>query len=457
MSNWRRPTKVPQADPTTMKLTIKLIAFLLVMAAVVLPRGTAHDRVLLLVLEGARGEIVRELARAGHLPTLDKIIAGGVGGDIVATGETSSADGLLERILRVPGGLDTGRPAPRSPLWLPLSREARPFVLSGVPDVEFGEVGNAVLLPGPNASNGFVGMNAGLVVNRRTIEQNAVAWPYSLVQAPLRESAVAAANSGDVQWVRWQDPSGADSRIGAFGVYSLEDDALYLSPIYTRVVDEAMLPAIPRGLLYVGDDPTRVILSSRIADYLPRHAADLANARALAAIAVAESRRWELLVHVDRRIALTEIGTGARPSLGRGTGIDPTGDRPAALVDAYKAADAMVARWLEAGGPRSAVLIVGLTEQPRAQGEPVGWFAVAAVVGDLGSWGPVTVEDLSATLSYLLSFRAGTGGAPLPAIAARFPLRSRFNVRSFVEDRGVVSVDANADALQRLVESLPTR
>jgi len=438
-----------------MKLTVKLVALLLVMAAVVLPRGTAHDRVLLLVLEGARGDVVRELARAGYLPTLEKIIAGGVGGDIVATGETSSADRLLERILSVPGAGDTDRLTPYRPLWLPLSRQARPFVLSGVPHVEFGEPGNSILLPGPNPPDGFVGMNAGLVVNRRTIERNATAWPYSIVSAPLREAAATATRDGDVQWVRWQDPSGTDPRRGAFAVYALDDDALYLSPIYTRIVDEAVASSIPPGLLYVGDDPTRVVLSSRVADYLPRHAADLADARALAAIATADSRRWELLVHVDRRVALTEVGSGPRPAPGRGP--EPTEEPPAELAEAYKAVDAMIARWLDTAGPRSAVLVVGLAEQPRAQGEPVGWFAVASVVGALGSWGPVTIEDLSATLSYLLSFRAAAGHAPLPAIAARFPLRSRFDVRSYVEDGDVVRVEASAKALQGLLAGASTR
>ncbi|HET9061825.1 MAG TPA: hypothetical protein VFO62_00920, partial [Candidatus Binatia bacterium] len=78
-----------------------------------------------------------------------------------------------------------------------------------------------------------------------------------------------------------------------------------------------------------------------------------------------------------------------------------------------------------------------------------------SVVGDLGSWGPVTADDLGATLAYLLSIDAGAGRAPLAAISARFPLRSRFSLRSFLDDRATVSVQADAKSLQDLLKSLP--
>ena len=89
-----------------MRFTLKLIALLVVMAAVVLPRGTAHDRVLVLILEGARSDVVRQLARAGHLPTLEKVIAGGVGGDITGPAEATSADQVLARMIGVSGSGD---------------------------------------------------------------------------------------------------------------------------------------------------------------------------------------------------------------------------------------------------------------------------------------------------------------------------------------------------------------
>lgn len=437
-----------------MRFTLKLIALLAVMAAVVLPRGTAHDRVLVLVLEGARGDVVRSLARAGHLPTLESVIAGGVGGDIIGVAEESPADQLLARVVSVPAAADPGRAEPRAPLWDFLSRQVRPFVLSGVPGVEVDVSGGGIALPGPNAATGFIGMNAGLVVNRRTLERDAVAWPYSVVSADLRVAAAAVFSAGGVEWVRWRDSAGGDERVGAFAVYRLDDDAVYLSPVYTRIVDDTAMPGMPAGTLYVGDEPTRVVLSSRAAEYLPRHAADLAEARLSAAIAIAESRPWEMLVHVDRRIAITETATGARPTRGD-VAVAADEDPPAALMEAYKAVDSMVARWLEVAGARTAVLVIGLTEQPRARGEPVGWFAVASVVGDLGSWGPVTADDLGATLAYLLSIDAGAGRAPLAAISARFPLRSRFSLRSFLDDRATVSVQADAKSLQDLLKSLP--
>jgi hypothetical protein len=435
-----------------MKLTLKLIALLAVTAAIVLPRGTAHDRVLLLVLEGARGDVVRALARAGHLPTLESVIAGGVGGDISGVAETSSADQLLSRILSVPVTGDPGRTERRTPLWELLSRQMRPFVLSGVPGVDADVTGGGISLPGPDAATGFIGINAGLVVNRRTIERDAVTWPYATVAADLRSAAAAATSGGGAEWVRWRDSSGSDSRVGAFAVYRLDDETVYLSPVYTRIVDDVTMPGLLAGTLYVGDDPTRVVLSSRVAEYLPRHATELAEARAATAMAITDARPWELLVHVDRRIAIIEAAVARRTGHEEAASATDEGP-PAVLLDAYKAVDSMVARWLELAGARTAVLVIGLTEQPPVRGEPVGWFAVASVVGDLGSWGPVTADDLGGTLAYLLSFDAGAGRTPLSAIAARFPLRSRFQVRSFLDGRAVASVPADARALQDLLKS----
>ena len=454
MSNSHPPRREPRIGRTLMRLTLKLIAVLVVMAAIALPRGTAHDRVMVLVLEGAHGDVVRRLARAGHLPTLEKVIAGGVGGDIVGAADTIASDELLERIVSVASSDEGGQGQVRSPLWELLSRQARPFFLSSVPGVDLDNSAGAISLPGPNTAAGFIGPNTGLVVNSRTIERNAVTWPYSTVSAGLRSAAAAALSARAVQWVQWRDASNMDPRSGVFAVYALDDDTVYLTPVYTRVVDDAAVPGVRAGHLYIGDDPTRVVVSSRTAEFLPRHAADLADARTEVATTLAESRAWDLLVHVDRRIAITEaaLATGTE----RHAASEPAGEEelPGTLVDAYADVDTMVARWLEIAGARTAVLVIGITEPPRVRGEPSGWFAVASVVGDLGSWGPVTADDLSATLSYLLSFDAGAEHAPLAAVSARFPLRSRFNFASFVGRRSGVSVPADARALQDLIKTL---
>jgi hypothetical protein len=160
------------------------------------------------------------------------------------------------------------------------------------------------------------------------------------------------------------------------------------------------------------------------------------------------------LVHVDRRIAITDAALAIGGDRPVATGSGSEQELPDSLVDAYTAIDAMVARWLEIAGARTAVVVVGITEPPRVRGEPSGWFAVASVVGDLGSWGPVTADDLSATLSYLLSFDAGAERAPLAAVSARFPLRSRFNIASFVGRRSNASVPADGRALQDLLKTL---
>lgn len=454
MSNCRRPREESRIGRANMRLGLKLVAWIAVVAALVLPRGTVHDRVMLLVLEGARGDTVRALARAGHLPVLERVIAGGVGGEITGVAEALTADQLLERILSAPSTTGPGPAEPRKPLWKLLSRQVRPFLLSAVPGVDADTSGGGISLPGPDVVNGFVGMNSGLVVNRRAIENASVRWPYSSVAAELRRAAAAASSEGAVQWVDWRDASGNDGRTGTFAVYPLDDEALYLSPVYTRILDPTAIAGLPAGTPYVGDDPTRVVLSSRGEEHLPRHAAELAEARAAAAMAIAETRPWELLVHVDRRLALTEAGAGFGGGSGSGVHAeDPVS--PAAIVEAYKQVDAMVARWFDVAGARTAVLILGLTDQPRERGEPNGWFAVASVTGDLASWGPVTADDLSTTLAYLLSFDAGAGRAPLAAIVSRFPLRSRFRVRSFVDERAAASVQATAQALRDLLDKLP--
>jgi len=437
-----------------MRFSFKLLAWIAVVAALLLPRGTAHDRVMLLVLEGARGDLVRALARAGHIPTLESIIAGGVGGDITGVAEALTADQLLARILSTPSAAGRGPAEPGSPLWKLLSRQVRPFLLSAVPGVDADTSGGGISLPGPDVANGFIGMNAGFVANRRAIERGTVPWPYSVMSAELRRAAAAASSGSAAQWIDWRDASGEDARTGAFAVYPLDDEVVYLSPVYTRIVDDAAMAGFPPDTLYVGDDPTRIVLSSRVEEYLSRHAADLAEARAAVAVTIAETRPWELLVHVDRRLALTEAGVGPRRVPGGRASTDDESP-PAALVEAYKQVDAMVARWLDVAGARTAVLILGLTEQPKERGGPNGWFAVASVVGDLGSWGPVTADDLNTTLAYLLSFDAGAGRVPLAAIASRFPLRSRFRVRSLVDDRPATSVRAGGQALRDLIGKLP--
>lgn len=424
-----------------MKLFLRLCALVVIALSPFLSRGTAHDRVLLIVLEGARLREVRQLARAGHLPALEGLIAGGVGGEIVGAAEVKSADAIIRSLLAPEGsGAVAGRE--RATLWSLLARQERPFVLIGAPGTEFRDEPRALVLAGPDAGRGFVGISTGTVVSRRSIERGQVPWPYSNVGESVAQAARETGDAGETDWIGWSEEAGSAEARGSFKAYALDGDTLWLSPVYLRT-REVSVPGTGR-VLYVADDPSAVRTSSRAREYLPAHLQRVAGERAAVARTMMAARDWDLMVYVDRRMGVLHEKTDGE-------------DIPSEAQQAYRELDPVVGTLLESAGPRTAGLVVGITGEPKEEGQPLGWFAVSGVVGDLSSWGTVSVEDLAATVSYLLSFDLGPGHPAVPAVATRFPLRARVRIRpGGVGEEAGSPMPAVARSLQVLSRESPS-
>jgi hypothetical protein len=393
-----------------MRMVMRLGALAMIAASFFVARGTAHDRVMILVLEGAPMAEVRALARAGHLPVLESSLAGGIGGEIVSAREVASTDALLRSLLEVRPlvGSDDGlRP---SLAWDELEKRGRPYALIGVQGTVFVDEDRRVVLAGPDVASGFIGSNTGLILNKRTVTRGEVPWPYSTAKDVLAEAVRDLSRDRESSWITWTGDPAGEGREGVFRVQVLDRDTMFVTPIYTRY---RRLPADSESL-YVADDPARVITSSRTSEYLSGHVGRLSEARADAALHVAARTDWDLFVYVDRRLAVFE--RGADRSLD---------DMSAELTAAYVDLDQTFGELATIAGGRTVILVVGLDVVSRRDDEPLGWLSVANVVGDLSSWGPLAGSEVAATVSYLLGFGSRIDPRPVAAISTRFPVRGR--------------------------------
>jgi hypothetical protein len=374
-----------------------------------------HDRVLLVVLEGASLDDIRPLARAGRLPVLESVLAAGVGGEVRSSRESASAEAVL-RVITSPTRTETGPVTADPPaFWQYLDEWARPYAVIGFPGTEFRMDDVGLVAAGPNPGRGFVGSSTGVVLGRRAIERGPLPWPYSDERKRLQDIASTMQPGTESEWVEWQETGGESARVGLLKAYRLDDETFYVTPIYLRYSSAGDLAPTT----YVADDPSEVHTTSRATEYLPRHARTLADARAALALRVLTEREWDLFVYVDRRLAFVR---NAHPG-------DEDDVIPSTLTEAYEELDELLGRALTDVGDRTVALLVGLSDTHRRNAGPLGWYAVAHVNGDLGSWGPASAEDLSSTLAYLLSIEPAPGQAAISAVTTRFPLRTRFALR----------------------------
>jgi hypothetical protein len=269
-----------------------------------------------------------------------------------------------------------------------------------------------------------------VVVNRKTFERGVLPWPYSLERARIKQAVAGLDESGTSPWLELA--AGEGPRRGVLRAYGLDDDTVYLTPVYTRYVKESGA-AEP----YVGDDPSAVGVSSRIGDYLPRHASDLADTRVATVVASLKAVTPDLVLYVDRSIAIARAASAERPGPGQET-------TTALAADAqYVAADRRVARLAESAGPNAVVLIVG-TRAGTGQNDAVGWFSVATPGGD-AQWGRASIDELTATIRYLLSLPATTPTHAVPTIVAAYPTRrSRATVATVADARAVVPLSTTS-------------
>lgn len=395
-------------------MLLRILAPCVLLVALLTLSRASHEKLMIVVLEGARAEAIRQLAPMKAIPSLAALIASGVHGELVASDAALSADDVTRGVLGV--SIDD----PSSTVWAALARGSRPYSLVGVAGTKAGHHDGGVVLPGPDPTDGFIGSNLGVVMNRKLIERGAAPWPYSLVTSPLEDATEALGASDRTAWIEVSGPGAAD-REGIARVYALDEDTVYLSPVYTRYVREADDESEP----YVADDPSTLRVSSRAREYLPRHVSELASARFAAAAAVARSVPWELFVYVDRQLALAEameeevrVGTGEIHDPGRGDRA-PSSD----LAQVYAEVDSRLSQLAAAAGPRGVVLVVGIDASSRTM-STVGWFGVVARSAS-AEWLRTSVDDLAATIRYLLGLPHAETTCPIPEVAAAYPTRRR--------------------------------
>jgi hypothetical protein len=378
-----------------------------------------HEKLVVLVTEGARLDFVRSISNANDTPFWTAVATSSLTGELVASGDVRSFDSVVAKIVGHESASMTLTGDGGTPLWSVLARSARASIIVGVMGTDSSQTnGAAIVLPGPNPAKGFLGSNLGLTTNIDRLARGDAPWPYSVAAAELTAARAEVSIGGTSSWVELSAPdeSSRRSRSGLARVYALDEETVYVTPVYTRYA----APTVSNSEPYVADDPSVVVVSSRAEEVLPRHASDLARTRVALATELAAERRWDLLVYVDRQIAISDgIERGSsRDPVAQHSVVSPTAS---SAKEAYIDVDRSMSDILAVAGASAVVLVVGVHDEP-TQAEVVGWYAIASPIvaaAPLRS----TVDELGATIEYLLALPHRRGAAPLSSIAAAFPTR----------------------------------
>lgn len=413
----------------TMKLLLCFVASSLVVLAFAILARSPHEKLVVLFLDGAELDVVRSISAENETPFLSAVASSSLAGELEASGDVRSFDSIVARIVGNANDTAAEIGPSSTPLWSALERGARASIIVGIGGIKREEVGGAaIVLPGPDPAGGFIGSNLGLTTNVDRLSRGDAPWPYSVDPTRLL-AARAEISVGEVTpWIELSVPvdDSRDSKRGLVRVYALDEDTVYLTPVYARY--RAGTAATPEP--YVADDPSLVVLSSRAGEYLPRHASDLAQTRVALATELAAERRWDLLVYVDRRIAISakiesDGSTGPAAEEFVATSADrSTGLTRAAYLDVEKSMSGM----LEIAGPRAVVIVVGIHGTP-TRSDVVGWYAVVPST-TAAAPSRATVDELGATLEYLLALPRVRPAAPISSIAGSYPQPRLVDVRA---------------------------
>jgi len=405
-----------------MKLILCFVASSLVVLAFAILARSPHEKLVVLFLEGAQLDIARKVSAENDSPFFAAVAASTVAGELVASGDVRSLDSVVARIVgsASDGVVQTG--ASSTPIWSALERAARASIIVGVSGTERAETnGTAIVLPGPDSALGFLGSNLGWTTNVDRLSRGDVPWPYSIDATRLVAARAEISVGEATPWIELSVPveNSRDSKRGLVRVYALDEDAVYVTPVYTRY--RAGTASTPEP--YVADDPSLVVLSSRAGEYLPRHASDLARNRVARATELATERRWDLLVYVDRRIAISakiERAGSSTPSEQDDVATS-MGSSASLTTTAYLDVDRSMTEMLEVAGPSAVVLVVGIHDAP-TRGDVVGWYAVASSTAN-ATHSRSTVDELGATLEYLLALPRARSAEPISSITSSYPTR----------------------------------
>ena len=278
-----------------------------------------------------------------------------------------------------------------------------------------------VVLPGANEADGFVGDNVGRVASLVAIERGRIDWPYT---AARKEIAGVIANlevGAASAWIGLAMPA-PDGRNGAFKIYRLDEDSVYLTPAY-RNTRETEIGSSPT--LYVADDPAWTAGTSRLADYYYRHVRDLTADRAAVARELA-SGSWKLVVYVDTLLSSVRRADRIVDAAHAGYGALPSD----ALLEAYGQVDERIGALIDAAGTGAMVAVIGSEpddslRRARSEGRPVptGFLYLG---GRSRSRHSVTdaktaIAQVAPTLLYLLDVAPVGEAEPMATVVARYP------------------------------------
>ena len=394
---------------TPLKIFLRILAVALVVVAL-LPRGVErHDRVLLVLVDGAALEDIERRISAGSLPTFARLIADGIVRSVNAAG--GSADLFWQRVFAGTTSGRDGSPHRVSRFWDSLAINDS-LILVNVPQAAPADYPGAVVLAGADELHGFVGDNVGVVERYHRLVRGDLDWPHDAASTRVAEVATQLRPGEISDWIEVKQDA-PDGRAGRFNIHRLDDDEAYLSPVYrmTTVLSSALE-------VYVADDPTWASDSERLAEYYPTHVSGLARVRGIAAAEIAGREGWRLMVYFDPTLALI------RNALAAGE----VSNRSQVIADAYVELDQRLARLVEAAGPGTAVAVVGFDSEvgsPKSDGaEPNqsgSGFLVLSPGEGREDGRAVSPEQVEASLRYLAGLPDSAARAePIHAVQARF-------------------------------------
>ncbi len=393
-----------------LKIFLRILAVALVVVAL-LPRGVErHDRVLMVAVEGAAlAEIERQIS-AGHLPMFARLISSGIVRSVTAAG--SSPDLFWQRVFAGATSGSDGSASRGTRFWDSLAVNDS-LILVHVPRAEPTDYPGAVVLAGAHELHGFVGDNVGVVERYQRLVRGDLNWPHDAASAQVAEVAERLRPGEISDWIEVEQEA-PDGRVGRFNIHRLDDDQVFLSPVY-RV---SAVPSSENEAVYIADDPTWASDSERLAEYYPTHVRELARVRGVAAAQAAGREGWRLMVYFDSTIALIRHALASAESA----------DGRQVIADAYVELDQRLARVVEVAGPGTAVAVVGFESATEAASSD-------AADGNLSSSGflllapgegredgrAVSPEQVEASMRYLVGLPdSAVRVEPVHAVHARF-------------------------------------
>ncbi|MEE8311332.1 MAG: hypothetical protein V3R77_03680, partial [Candidatus Binatia bacterium] len=193
-----------------------------------LPRGVArHERVLVVALDGVRLDEIEAGVRNGSMPYFAGLLESGLLRPLDARGLDASS--YWRTVFS--GAPDDRRGTAGDPRFWDALAVDDALVLVHVPETRPGDYPGAIVLPGADETAGFVGDNLGTLANYQRLSRADIDWPYAAAASRVAESVEELEPGDGSDWIEVVQPRG-DGRKGRFRLYRLDENVVYLSPVY---------------------------------------------------------------------------------------------------------------------------------------------------------------------------------------------------------------------------------